>query len=99
MGSHNGSERLLKNTSPLVTVAACILIRTSLSLGKGTLISLRLRWSGDPYFIATIPFIYEFKLLAFCLPAAKPAVLLFPDAELKFGPGQIVRSIDLLLKR
>jgi len=44
-------------TSPDVTVAACILISTSLSLGVGFSTSLSSRTSGGPYFVHTIAFI------------------------------------------
>ena len=44
-------------TSPLVTVAACTLISTSLSLGTGLSTSLISRTSGGPDFVQTIAFI------------------------------------------
>lgn len=42
--------------SPLDTVVACILIRTSLSLGAGLSTSLNWRRSGGPYWVCRIAF-------------------------------------------
>ena len=42
--------------SPVDTVVACILIRTSLSLGAGLSTSLNWRRSGGPYWVCRIAF-------------------------------------------
>src|SRR2546422_11494429 len=51
-----GSLRLRNSQSPVVTLAACTLISTSLSLGAGFSTSLSWRTSGGPYFGRTIGF-------------------------------------------
>src|SRR3989442_5532571 len=51
-----GSLRLRNSQSPVVTLAACTLISTSLSLGAGFSTSLSWRTSGGPYFGRTIAF-------------------------------------------
>ncbi len=67
MGSRSqiGNFKLRASPSPAVTVAASILIRTSLSLGVGFSTSYRLRTSGGPYFVHTIAFMLAFISLFF----------------------------------